>query len=1032
MIPQKLILQGLYSYTQLTEVDFASLSQARLFGIFGAVGSGKSTLLDAITLALFGQVDRMTKANMGYNLMNLKSDRLYVSFEFIGGRTSQRYKFEVSYRRNSRNFADVTKQESTRYCYDVESKNWLPTDLEAEDILGLSYENFRRVMIIPQGKFQEFLQIGHTARTRMLKELFDLHRYDLYDEVTSLIQETKEAIAKNEGEMQGLQEVDLPMMEKIQAEIDNLQEEQHITQDKLQKLRTEYEQWQQARQWEQEYRQAKATLDGLEAQRYQWEARKQSLERYEIAKTQLADLLDTEAQLQAQLQQTQTQRQTQTQALQTLTQNLAQQQAALHDATQVYQQRDLWRIQLEDWQRIVAIQQTKTEIAEQQERLAKGQTKLQANQQQQTRLAEEAQKLAAQLTTQKQGLLDEQILSDYRRWFDQQQLLEEQWQQYRIQSQKQGQQYAQIQETIEAWANAHIAPLNSSLQHTPDSWEETLEAAIRQTQQTLEQASRHLEHLRVQAGLVAYAESLQPGRPCPLCGATDHPHPMDIREEFGPVVEAQTAERDKLQDKHTYLLELQKELREKRAMLREKHSLRQENIRQEAAVEERLRTHATQFPKYGQFSLQNKQAFEQAEQQQRQQRQALEQIRQALEDKQAAQKAAQEDAQKFQDLYKEIEIKLATLQGQLADRLAAIQQLHQPEHLQHPDPTQMQAELNTRLQQAEQTYTRLQTEVQKQQQAEAHLKGVLESLAQVEEKDQQALAKTSAILQDRLQIHQFADKAAVRELLAQALDTAQERAALQAFEAQLAQAAENLRQRKSKLDTLPYDQQAAKNTEDSLKRTEERQRHLIEQLATAKQRLENARKDWEIKQRLQTQLTKLEERRTNLNDLKKLFTAEGFVNYVSTTFLQNICALANERFSKLTKQQLRLEYYFDPEDNAKGEIIIRDMLNEGRTRITNTLSGGQTFQASLCLALALVDSIQEKLQSNQKFFFMDEGFGSLDEQAIQTVFETLRQLQYENRIVGIISHVEQLKRQIPVYLDVTRDAENGSLCHPSW
>jgi exonuclease SbcC len=80
----------------------------------------------------------------------------------------------------------------------------------------------------------------------------------------------------------------------------------------------------------------------------------------------------------------------------------------------------------------------------------------------------------------------------------------------------------------------------------------------------------------------------------------------------------------------------------------------------------------------------------------------------------------------------------------------------------------------------------------------------------------------------------------------------------------------------------------------------------------------------------------------------------------------------------------------------------------------------------------LVDSIQEKLQSNQKFFFMDEGFGSLDEQAIQTVFETLRQLQYENRIVGIISHVEQLKRQIPVYLDVTRDAENGSLCHPSW
>ena len=97
-----------------------------------------------------------------------------------------------------------------------------------------------------------------------------------------------------------------------------------------------------------------------------------------------------------------------------------------------------------------------------------------------------------------------------------------------------------------------------------------------------------------------------------------------------------------------------------------------------------------------------------------------------------------------------------------------------------------------------------------------------------------------------------------------------------------------------------------------------------------------------------------------------------------------------------------------------------------------TLSGGQTFQASLSLALALAESIQKFNQSNQNFFFLDEGFGSLDKESLQIVFDTLKSLQKENRIVGIISHVEDLQQEIDTYLKITNDEEKGSIINSSW
>jgi exonuclease SbcC len=183
MIPILLKLKGIYSYQAEQVIDFSKLTANHLFGIFGGVGSGKSTILEAITYALYGNTERLSgNDKRSYNMMNLKSDELTIDFIFSAGRENKQYRFTVTAKRNKKHFDQVGTY--SRNAYVKENDTWLPLDSnKADDILGLSYDNFRRTIIIPQGKFQEFLQLGDTERTKMLQEIFRLDKFDLSDKV---------------------------------------------------------------------------------------------------------------------------------------------------------------------------------------------------------------------------------------------------------------------------------------------------------------------------------------------------------------------------------------------------------------------------------------------------------------------------------------------------------------------------------------------------------------------------------------------------------------------------------------------------------------------------------------------------------------------------------------------------------------------------------------------------------------------------------------------------------------------------------
>ena len=155
-----------------------------------------------------------------------------------------------------------------------------------------------------------------------------------------------------------------------------------------------------------------------------------------------------------------------------------------------------------------------------------------------------------------------------------------------------------------------------------------------------------------------------------------------------------------------------------------------------------------------------------------------------------------------------------------------------------------------------------------------------------------------------------------------------------------------------------------------------------------------------------------------LRELDALIQGNKFVEYVAMKQLKYISMEASKRLKEITRGRYALEL------DSDGAFVMRDDFNGGTRRETNTLSGGETFLTSLCLALALSSQIQLKGSAPLEFFFLDEGFGTLDTDLLEIVMNSLEKLHSSTLSVGIISHVEEVKNRVPIKLIVT-PAEQG-------
>ena len=169
-----------------------------------------------------------------------------------------------------------------------------------------------------------------------------------------------------------------------------------------------------------------------------------------------------------------------------------------------------------------------------------------------------------------------------------------------------------------------------------------------------------------------------------------------------------------------------------------------------------------------------------------------------------------------------------------------------------------------------------------------------------------------------------------------------------------------------------------------------------------------------------------------LNDLanggEQGFKNVTFERYVLGAILDEVVYAANLRLQKMSRSRYSLERS-DYTGGGRGkqglDLAVMDAFT-GQSRPANTLSGGETFLASMALALGLADVIQSYAGGiHMDTMFIDEGFGTLDPDTLELAMETLVQLQSSGRLIGMISHVPELKIRIPAHLEVTR-GDDGS------
>ena len=189
------------------------------------------------------------------------------------------------------------------------------------------------------------------------------------------------------------------------------------------------------------------------------------------------------------------------------------------------------------------------------------------------------------------------------------------------------------------------------------------------------------------------------------------------------------------------------------------------------------------------------------------------------------------------------------------------------------------------------------------------------------------------------------------------------------------------------------------------------------------------RKDQEIKNRNQEIYKKIDAQTavcTIWRDLYKIIgsSKEAFNVYVQRLTLKHLLDLANVHLFNLNKRySLKMEQDYKPKEELNFNLI--DHYQTDQARLVDTSSGGEKFIISLALALGLSDLASKNVKIDS--LFIDEGFGTLDSNTLETVISTLETLQSQGKMIGIISHVENLKERIPTQIKITKKSNGVSI-----
>jgi len=1007
MIPIKLTIEGLYSYQERQTIDFSNLIDAGLFGIFGAVGSGKSSILEAITFALFGETERLnSRDKRAYNMMNLKSNRSYIEFDFVNYE-NKLFRATRDFKRNSKRFDEV--KSPTVVFFEMKNDEWIPLDhSNAEQIIGLSYSNFKRTIIIPQGQFKEFIELGASERTKMMKEIFNLHRFDLQDKVALLAKKNQSDLDQLQGKLSGFEEVSVEAIQQLQDENIEQTKAQELIQQNYQSIFDQFQRLKTLKSDFEQLKQKKIEFEKLEIQKASKDEKRNKLELYEQTFAVFHQLFIDQEKVNS--------------SIEIKSNELNQQQKQLvlldNQFTEINKKLTLLqpdfdllaqkKIEENDLQFIAEILLFQQEIILLKERTKKGIEKVEEVKTAQKEQENAIKSVEKEIEELSKNRFDAQVLMAIDNWFVQQ---------------KNNENAILKQQTKKVDLEKQFAMIESNLNElkvNADNYKESFELRKNTLEQQRKEVENQKNNLDVQVKLSHYSHNLHDGKPCPLCGALEHPNVIE------------------LQDVSSELLEIQQQLKS----IEEESKLLQENfvkvqgiVNQKLFIQQQIETESTlllelknnleshqkQFI-WKEFAANNLTQFEQKKKEVLENEEQIKIKSTWIAEQRKVLENGRIQLDKYSEALVQFQLKENQKSTQIEQNKRNLKRLNCADFENYSEKSiqDLLENLKNANQKIEENYTSFTKEL-------AELNPILSAQKTTIELTQKQLNEfkneaENLIKQIDIKLNEssFSDKNQLHEILNLKLNIVEERKQLDDFRLQYELAKNTIIELENKLSEVSFDETLFQEKEKQLNEITSQLKEANELVTKIRTEIERLQKEYEAKKELLKQMEQLQKRATNIQVLRNMFSAAGFVQYVSSIYLKQLCENANVRFHRMTRNQLSLQL------NENNDFEIIDYLNEGRSRSVKTLSGGQSFQVSLSLALALAESVQANSMAERNFFFIDEGFGTQDAEAVNIVFETLNHLHKENRIVGIISHVEELKERIPVALTIEKDEEKGS------
>lgn len=1049
MRPIKLKMNYFGPYAE-TEIDFRNFNESSLFLISGDTGAGKTTMFDAMTYALYGTTsgERQPEEMRSEFATGDQLTEVQFYFEHNGHyyEATRTPKQLVTPKRKTAKGADLIEHKPTASFAEVDETLQTPiktigakqrdVNSAVQQLLHLTDDQFRKIILLPQNQFRDFLAAGSDEKLTILRslygsEIFEAFTSDLKDQSRQARDATKQLVAQRDHvfdqkvldeqpDYEGGFSDKLAMLTEILAEQSQKSDSLQIALADAQKKRD----------------QMQAALNDAKLVQAQFE-RKATLEKQ---LTTLEEQKEVIAQKQAEL------------------------------------MRLNWLAERQPWQQAVTqneqllerINQQLTQTKQQLAKLEQQQVKIDAMVAEQAARADDIEKKQSRVRKIQTDLLPaaqqkheaETNLSDL-----QQQIRENETKladQKRVQAEvvarqnkiKQDQaalatvddQLAQLHElTAPLQALATLAQQQRKASATLTDAEQeqaALKTALSEAQTQVRQAQtvkQAQEHLRTQALVAQLQADLVEGEPCPVCGVV-YEHQVahsdtvggDTNQTLREAMDAvDTAENELIaaqQLENTLTVKLEQATNQVTKETTELSELKQQQAAQLTTVKEQAA--ASGFDVFTTADDLQK-AYDALQATLADQQQAAKNLQKAAETiavevSDANQNVAKAEArqQNLTEQRVDVEARLAKFDTDLATVAEYTEELAQLEPL-------------------IKAYQQKQTELAAEQ---ADVAGRL-ATSQDQEKSQHAELTEQLHVQTDLHQDLLSSMAEQTDYTSQTFATAMQafqehdgreelRAAVQDYENERRYVGQELAELTTKLgtQTAPDLMGLNEHLTQAEHRLAEQQTHVQSQTLIVTQLKQQQQQVLD----LNVQIEKLQAESVDLIALTDAVDGSNEAKlrlepYVLQSFLAAVLDYANENF---IQQFSGNRYYFQLGDAVSGrsnqnglEIDVMDQETDQR-RSTSTLSGGESFIAALSIALSMAEVVQMRAGGAQiEALFIDEGFGSLDGQTLEQAMEALGNVEQMGRLVGVISHVESMKQQIPQQLQVKKMGNGQSAIH---